>query len=111
MHDPTDVAETAEALAQQQERLRRQGDLERSCVKRIASSTLGRELLMRILERAGIFHLSFDASRSEDTHLHAFRDGRKSEGLWLYTLVMTACPEQWPTMVEENELRKQNEES
>lgn len=111
MHNPTDVAASERQREEIERRLRRQLELEKACVKRVASGVLGRELLMRVIERAGIFQLSFNVNQSEATHLHAFTEGRRNEGLWLYNLVMTACPELWPTMVEEHNKRKEMEAS
>lgn len=82
----------------------------RADLRRILSSEHGRRFVMRLLESARIYSVSFDPSASESTHLTAFNEGRRNEGLKLFAQIQECCSDLWPVMVRErNEAKKANE--
>lgn len=111
MHDPTDLAAASELLAKQTRQERRRREVERTELRRLLSSELGRTFVMRLIERAGVFRLSFDVNAPDATHLHAFREGCRNEGLRLLTEIIESCPEYWPTMLKERAARKAAEDA
>jgi len=61
------------------------------------SSKRGRRILWRLLDRAGVFRLSFNTNAMA----MAFAEGNRNEGLRYLALIHTLCPELYPTMVKE----------
>lgn len=110
MLDPTDLAAADDQRAKQTRLVRRRREIERAELRRLLSSELGRTFVMRLIERAGVFRGSFDMNAPEATHLHAFREGCRNEGLRLLTEIVESCPENWPTMLKERAARKAAEE-
>lgn len=68
---------------------------------RMMSGPHGRRFVHRLIARAGVFRLSYDELRPEETHATAFREGCRSEGNRLLVLLMRHCPGQWATALEE----------
>lgn len=110
MLEPLDPAAAQELVAKQARVERRRREIERSELRRLLSSELGRTFVMRMVERAGVFRLTFDVNAPDATHLHAFREGCRNEGLRLFTEIIESCPEYWPTMLKERAARKAAEE-
>lgn len=111
MLDPTDTTAATEAIARQAKIERRRREVERSELRRLLSSELGRTFVMRMIERAGVFRLSFDVNAPDATHMHAFREGCRNEGLRLFTEIIESCPDFWPTMLKERAARKAAEDN
>jgi hypothetical protein len=105
VHDPTDIVEQEITKAEQAKRERHERAVEVSIVQRILSSEVGRTFVWGLLERAGVYQLSIDPSATELTHRTAFAEGRRSEGLHIYSLILEHCSELWPVMVRENAQR------
>lgn len=103
--DPTDLQAQSDAQAKAARRERALREVERSELKRLLSSKDGRTFVMRVIERAGVFRSSFPIDRPEDTHLAAFNEGRRNEGLRLFTDIVDAAPELWTTMLRERAAR------
>lgn len=74
---------------------------ERADLRRILSSELGRRFVMRLLDNARIYTVSFMPGASEATHLTAFNEGRRNEGLRLFALIQESCSDLWPAMIRE----------
>jgi hypothetical protein len=97
-NDPTDLRgqERARADAELNARLAR--ETEEGDIKWLMSSKRGRRIMWRLLDRAGVFRLSFNTNAMA----MAFAEGNRNEGLRLLSQVHALCPEIYPVMVKEN---------
>lgn len=73
-------------------------------VAQMATET-GRRLVHRLLERAGVFRQTF----SPDSHITAFNEGQRSQGLAVLGDLMAACPQQYLLMTQEAEALAQSD--
>ena len=111
MIDPTDVEANQLDQAERTKREQAAREVERSELKRILGSELGRSFVMRLIERAGLFRLSFPVNAPEATHLMAFSEGRRNEGLSILNDILESCPELWQVMLRERAARKAKEQT
>lgn len=65
--------------------------------KWLMGSKRGRRIVWRLLDRAGVFRLSFNTNAM---HM-AFAEGNRNEGLRTLAQVHTHCPELYPVMMKE----------
>ena len=98
MTDPTDIEEQQARRREEQQRLRVLAQQESDDLKWLMNAKRGRRVMHRLLERAGVFQLSFNTNAMT----MAFNEGRRNEGLALTHKLMAACPEQWALMIKEN---------
>jgi hypothetical protein len=77
-------------LAAQQEAAAAARTAELHDLATLLRSEQSRRVLRRILTRAGIFRLSFDAASDR---LTALREGERNVGLWLFAEMTEAWPE------------------
>lgn len=98
MNDPLDLQEQEATRREEQERLRGLQLQENEDLKWLMGAKRGRRIVHRMLERAGVWQLSFNTNAMT----MAFNEGRRNEGLALTTRLMLACPEQWALMIREN---------
>ncbi len=66
-------------------------------VKWLMGSKRGRRFLWRVLERAGVYRLSFNTN----SMTMAFAEGARNEGLRLLETIHSACPDLYTTMLKE----------
>lgn len=66
-------------------------------VKWLMGSKRGRRFLWRVLERAGVYRLSFNTN----SMTMAFAEGARNEGLRLLATIHSACPDLYATMLKE----------
>jgi hypothetical protein len=64
----------------------------------LMSSKRGRRIAHRILDRAGVWRLSFNTNALQ----MAFNEGTRNEGLAITGKLMSYCPEQYGQMLTEN---------
>ncbi len=106
MHDPLDFeTKRAEEAAKQELLAASARAVEKNELRAILSKETGRTFVMRVIERAGVFRQTFDASATEATHKHAFNEGMRATGLWLLSEILESCPELWTTMLAERAKR------
>ena len=98
MTDPTEIEEQQARRREEQQRLRVLVLQENEDLKWLMNAKRGRRIMHRLLERAGVFQLSFNTNAMP----MAFNEGRRNEGLALTRKLMAACPEQWTLMLKEN---------
>lgn len=98
MQDPTDIVATEDRVREKSRRERRLREVERSELKRLLSNELGRTVLMRVIERAGVFRSTFAAGQPD---MSAFLEGQREVGRWLFAQIVDSCPELWTTMLRE----------
>jgi hypothetical protein len=88
--DPVDL----DALDQRATELSEQQAIARaeeiSDLRKVLSSESGRRLVKRLLERAGVFRISFTPG---DQGVTAFNEGNRNLGLWVMAMVVDHCPE------------------
>ncbi len=96
-HDALDL-ETQDATRQEAEaRAKLREQEEREDLKWQMGSKRGRRIVYRLLERAGVFHISFNTNAMQ----MAFNEGRRNEGLALTNRLMATCPDLWTQMMKE----------
>lgn len=107
-YDPLDIRSQERAKADTDQRNRLARDTEEADFKWLMGSKRGRRIVWRLLDRAGVFRLSFNTNAMA----MAFAEGSKNEGLRLLAQIHTLCPELYPTMVKEaNEHRNADDGS
>lgn len=96
-YDPLDPRKGERDKADVDLRKRIERESEESDLKWLMSSKRGRRILWRLLDRAGVFRISFNTNAMQ----MAFSEGNKNEGLRTLALIHTHCPELYPVMVKE----------
>lgn len=66
-------------------------------LKWLMSSRRGRRIVWSLLERAGVWRLSFSTNAMQT----AFNEGRRNEGLALTAAIHELCPERYVEMLQE----------
>jgi hypothetical protein len=97
-HDPLDVQAQERAQLEVEEQHRLQAQIEIDDLKRVVSNKSGRRFAFQILERAGVWRLSFDTNALS----MAFKEGCRNEGLRLQAQIVTHCPERYAEMLRES---------
>lgn len=72
--------------------------LELDDIKTVMSTKTGRRVMYRMLEKAGVFRLSYAGSTNETM----FNEGRRNQGLFLTSEIQAACPGSYFEMMKEN---------
>ncbi len=95
--DPFDLRgqEQAKADAAKREQLARINEADD--FKWLMGSKRGRRIVWRLLDRTGVFRLSFNTNAM---HM-AFAEGNRNEGLRMLAQVHSICPELYPVMMKE----------
>lgn len=96
--DPLDIRgqERVKEEAHQRDRLAQVNEAED--FKWLMGSKRGRRIVWRLLDRAGVFRLSFNTN----SMAMAFAEGNRNEGLRIMTQIHTLCPELYSVMTKEN---------
>lgn len=96
--DPLDIRgqERVKEETQQRDRLAQVNEAED--FKWLMGSKRGRRIVWRLLDRAGVFRLSFNTN----SMAMAFAEGNRNEGLRIMTQIHTLCPELYSVMTKEN---------
>jgi hypothetical protein len=95
--DPMDINAQGRSKADADVRGKLAQQTEMDDVKWLMSNKRGRRIVWRQLEQAGVFQLSFNATAM----VMAFNEGRRSEGLRVLAQIHKSCPEQYVTMMQE----------
>lgn len=96
--DPTDIQAQERAHAESRERNERTEKLEIEDLKWVMSNKRGRRFVFRLLERAGVFRLSFNTNALS----MAFNEGQRNEGLRLTAQIHAECPDRYTEMLKES---------
>ena len=96
-YDPTDLQSQDAAQADKETRIRVSRDTEESDFKWLMSSKRGRRIVWRLLDRAGVFRLSFNTNALAT----AFAEGTRNEGLRIIGQIHALCPELYSVMTKE----------
>ena len=101
-HDPLDIDGQERAKAEAQKQARIAHAIESEDIKWLMQSKRGRRIVRRILDRAGVWQLSFNTNALT----MAFAEGRRNEGLALLATITKHCPERYTELLME---RTENE--
>jgi hypothetical protein len=105
-HDPTDLLGQERAAAEYAEEERRQREEEISDLCKVMGSKEGRRFMWRQLSDAGVYRISF----SSDALQMAFNEGNRNSGVKLLNDLMTACPQHYASMLDEQKRAKERDE-
>lgn len=96
--DPTDIQAQERDAEVSADRNRKAADLEIDDLKWLMSNKRGRRFVFRVLERAGVWRLSFNTNALS----MAFNEGQRNEGLRLMANITAHCPDRYTEMLEES---------
>lgn len=96
-YDPTDIRNQERVKADSNLRNKLAKDTEEADLKRLMRLKWGRRIVWRLLDRAGVYRLSFDGNPL----VMAFNEGNRNEGLRVLAQINTLCPELYHLMVKE----------
>ncbi|HSV48355.1 MAG TPA: endopeptidase [Ramlibacter sp.] len=103
MPEPEHAARAEKAVKAQLERQTEIDDL-----SWLMSDKRGRRFMWRLLQRTGIYQLSFVPG---DSNVTAFREGNRNQGLQLLSEVMQHCPSRFSEMQKEAPKHERRNES
>jgi hypothetical protein len=95
--DPFDLRGQEQAAAERDAQARAAARVEAEDLKWLMKNRQGRRIAHRLLDRAGVFRLSFDMHNG----VMSFNEGRRSEGLRLMSLLLEHCPDRYAEMLTE----------
>lgn len=96
-YDPLDTASQDQARSESRTRDKLAQQTEAEDVKWLMSSKRGRRIVWRVLDRAGVYRLSFNTN----SMTMAFNEGARNEGLRMLSTIHAASPEMYPLMQKE----------
>lgn len=96
--DPLDIHSQERAQAEAEERALMASQIEIDDMKWLMSNKRGRRFVARLLERAGVWRLSFNTN----TLTMAFNEGTRNEGLRLLAQITAHCPDRYTEMLKES---------
>ena len=96
-HDPFDTEAQERDAKERAEKAKLALRVEREDLTWLMQSKRGRRIIKRLLERAGVWQLSFDSNALK----MAFNEGRRNEGLALTAKLLEFCPEQYSLLLAE----------
>lgn len=96
-YDPLDIRGQERAKADKDLREKLVRESEEADLKWLMGSKRGRRIVWRLLDRAGVFRLSFNTNAMQ----MAFAEGNRNEGLRTLAQIHALCPELYPVMVKE----------
>ena len=92
-HDPFDLRGQERKAEDDKQHDRLTRETEEGDVQWLMSSKRGRRIVWRLLDRAGVFRLSFNTNAMT----MAFAEGARNDGLRLLSLIHSLCPNLYPT--------------
>jgi hypothetical protein len=96
--DPLDIRSQERAQADADDRARLALQTEIDDLKWLMSNKRGRRFVARMLERAGVWRLSFNTNALT----MAFNEGTRNEGLRLLAQITAHCPDRYTEMLKES---------
>lgn len=95
--DAIDIYAIEDARQAHADRAKYEAELEIADLKWLMSNKRGRRFVYRLLERAGVWRLSFNTNALS----MAFAEGTRNEGLRLMALVTEHCLDRYAEMLQE----------
>lgn len=105
-YDPTDIDAQERMQADKALRNKLAKDTEESDLKWLMGSKRGRRIVWRLLDRAGVFRLSFNTNAMT----MAFNEGNRNYGLHVLAQIHATCPELYAAMTKEQTDDRSNRE-
>ena len=105
--DPTDLHGQDRTKADNDQRNKLARETEEADFKWLMGSTRGRRIVWGLLERAGVFRLSFSTNALQ----MAFNEGSRNEGNRLLAQINTICPEHYLSMTKEQANGSRNDDA
>ena len=106
METPEDYFVEQEAKAETDAEAAKRADLlaqlEKEDLSKLMASSFGRAFMWRVLSFSGAFRQTFTG----DWGTTAFREGKRSVGIYLHAAVLTDCPHEYILMQQEAENRR-----
>lgn len=96
-YDPTDIRGQERKQADTELRNRLANDTEESDFKWLMGSKRGRRIVWRLLDRAGVFRLSFNTNSMQ----MAFNEGNRNFGNRILAMINSVSPEAFTLMMKE----------
>lgn len=96
--DPLDIRSQERAQADADDRARLAVQIEIDDLKWLMGNKRGRRFMARLLERAGVWRLSFNTNALT----MAFNEGTRNEGLRLLAQITAHCPDRYTEMLKES---------
>ncbi len=97
-YDPTDLRGQEAIREDEATRRRLTAEVEELDVKWLMNSKRGRRIVWRLLERAGVYRLSFDTNAMR----MAFNEGNRNYGLLTLDTIQKACPDLLAVLLKES---------
>lgn len=97
--DPLDIRGQELSREKAQERAAATVKTEEEDIKWLMANKRGRRIVYRLLERAGVWRLSFNTNALQ----MAFNEGNRNEGLALLAKLMTYCSDAYAVMMKEQQ--------
>ncbi len=95
--DPTDIPAQDREQRDKETRDQLARETEDADLRWLMRHPQGRRIVWRMLDRAGVFRLSFDT----EPLVMAFREGARNEGLRVLARIHELCPDRYPQMMRE----------
>lgn len=96
-YDPTDTVSQERAQAEKALQRKLTKDTEEGDLKWLMGSKRGRRIVWRLLDKAGVYRLSFNTNAMTT----AFNEGNRNYGLHVLAQIHATCPELYTAMVKE----------
>ena len=96
--DPINLHELEDAHLAIADRAKYLADLEINDVRWLMSKKIGRRIVYRLLDQAGVWRISF----STNALTMAFNEGSRNLGLKLVADILTNCPDRYAEMLQES---------
>ena len=97
--NPVDIHEIEEAQSLAADRIHYERELEIGDLKWLMSNKRGRRFVHRLLDRAGVWRLSFNTNALT----MAFSEGTRNEGLRLIAMLSEHCLDRYTEMLKEHQ--------
>lgn len=97
-HDPLDTGAQDEAHMEAAEKAKQAARVDKDDLIWLMSGKRGRRVVRKMLERAGVWRMSFNTNALQ----MAFNEGMRNEGLALTAKLMAYCPDSYAKMMTEN---------
>lgn len=98
-YDPLDTESADKARSDSTSRDKLAQKTEAGDVRWLMSSKQGRRIVWRLLDRSGVYRLSFNTN----SMTMAFAEGARNEGLRLTSLIHAHCADMYPIMLKESQ--------
>lgn len=95
--DPLDIQGQEQSQAKAKDRARRAEQVQAEDIEWIMSEPRGRRFVRGLMERAGVYRLSFNTNAL----MMAFHEGQRNEALALLDLIIAHCPDRYAEMLKE----------